>query len=183
MANITEILGTDSVSSSRPVINSNFELLNDELASITALLDPTTSTLTNVVSVSTGELAVTGAATITTAEATFNVDSTFTGAIKMGGKIVKNGTVGSFAVPSTAYAPASIAAGTYFVDGNFTIPTGLEGQEVTIVCKTTSLNIIPGPGVDLTVTSITLAGQNATVTLRCFNNRWFVISSYNATIL
>jgi len=183
MANITEILGTDSVSSSRPVINSNFELLNDELASITALLDPTTSTLSNVASVSTGELSVTGAATITTAEATFNVDSTFTGAIKMGGKIIKNGTVGSFAVPSTDYVPGSIAAGTYFIDGNFTIPTGLEGQEVTFVCKTTSLDIIPGPGVDLTVTSITLAGQNATVTLRCFNNRWFVISSYNATIL
>ena len=45
MANITEILGTDSVSSSRPTINNNFELLNDELASVTALLNPTTSVL------------------------------------------------------------------------------------------------------------------------------------------
>lgn len=182
MANITEILGTDSVSSSRPVINSNFELLNDELASITALLDPTTSTLSNVTSVATGELTVTGAATITATATTFSVDATFNAAIKMGEKIVKSGTVGSAAIPSTDYAPFSIAAGTYFVDGNFTIPAGLEGQEVTIICKTTSLNILPAAGVSLAVTSILLAGQNATVTLRCFNNTWFVISSYNATI-
>lgn len=182
MANITEILGTDSVSSSRPVINSNFELLNDELASITALLDPTTSTLSNVTSVATDELSVTGAATITATAATFSVDATFNAAIKMGEKIVKSGTVGSAAIPSTDYAPASIAAGTYFVDGNFTIPAGLEGQEVTIICKTTSLNILAAAGVSLAVTSILLAGQNATVTLRCFNNTWFVISSYNATI-
>lgn len=182
MANITEILGTDSVSSSRPVINSNFELLNDELASITALLDPTTSTLSNVTSVATGELTVTGAATITTAAATFSVDATFNAAIKMGEKIVKSGTVGSAAIPSTDYDPVSIAAGTYFVDGNFEIPGGPEGQEVTIICKTTSLNVLAGAGASLAVTSILLAGQNATVTLRCFNNTWFVISSYNATI-
>lgn len=183
MANITEILGTDSVSSSRPVINSNFELLNDELASITALLDPTTSTLSNVTSVATGELTVTGAATITTAAATFSVDATFNAAIKMGEKIIKSGTVGSAAIPSTDYTPSpNLVAGTYFVDGNFTIPAGLEGQEVTIICKTTSLNVLAGAGASLAVTSILLAGQNATVTLRCFNNTWFVISSYNATI-
>ena len=58
MANITEILGTDSVSSSRPIINSNFELLNDELASVTALLNPTTLTLSGLASVSTSSLTV-----------------------------------------------------------------------------------------------------------------------------
>ena len=90
MANITEILGTDSVSSSRPVINSNFELLNDELSSITALLDPTTATLTNVASVSAGALQLTSGgssiASINTTEAAFEVDSTFNGALKIGGK-------------------------------------------------------------------------------------------------
>ena len=58
MANITEILGTDSVSSSRPIINSNFELLNDELASVTALLNPTTSALSGASKVTTAELLV-----------------------------------------------------------------------------------------------------------------------------
>ena len=56
MANITEILGTDSVSASRPVINTNFELLNDEIASIMAYLDPTTGILSGVINVTTQEL-------------------------------------------------------------------------------------------------------------------------------
>ena len=58
MANITEILGTDSVSSSRPTINSNFELLNDELASVIALLNPTTSVLSGLTSATTSALTV-----------------------------------------------------------------------------------------------------------------------------
>ena len=58
MANITEILGTDSVSSSRPTINSNFELLNDELASVIALLNPTTSVLSGLTSATTNALTV-----------------------------------------------------------------------------------------------------------------------------
>ena len=139
MANITEILGTDSVSSSRPVINSNFELLNDELSSITALLDPTTQTLSNVASVSAGELSLTSGgssiASINTTEATFEVDTTFNGAFKVGGKLIKNGVVGSFATPSIDNAPVSIEASTYFVANTFTLPEGEEGQgnqEVTI---------------------------------------------------
>ena len=58
MANITEILGTDSVSSSRPTINNNFELLNDELASVTALLNPTTSVLSGVSNITTSAITV-----------------------------------------------------------------------------------------------------------------------------
>ena len=48
MANITEILGTDSLSSSRITINGNFSSLNNELADVTTLLDTTTSTITNL---------------------------------------------------------------------------------------------------------------------------------------
>ena len=58
MANITEILGTDSVSSSRPVINSNFELLNDELASVLALLNPTTGVLSGLTSANSQQLSI-----------------------------------------------------------------------------------------------------------------------------
>ena len=64
MANITEILGTDSVSSSRPVINSNFELLNDELASVTGLLDPTTAVLAGLTNATSQELNVVNGSTL-----------------------------------------------------------------------------------------------------------------------
>lgn len=190
MANITEILGTDSVSSSRPVINSNFELLNDEIASITALLDPSTSTLSNVNSVASKALSLasggTNIATINLTEAAFFVESSFSEKLSIGGKLVKNGVVGSASVPSTNYAPTSIAATTYFVDNTFTLPTGDEGQEVTIINRSASaINVQAGVGVSLGVTSIELAGaptSNANVTLRCFNNVWYVIGSYSATI-
>mgnify|MGYP001024480655 FL=1 len=190
MANITEILGTDSVSSSRPVINSNFELLNDELSSITALLDPTTATLTNVASVSAGALLLTSGgssiASINTTEAAFEVDSTFNGALKIGGKLIKTGIVGSYDTPTTNNSPVSIEASTYFVSSTFTLPAAAEGQEVTIISRNASdINVQAAAAVDLGVTSIVLQGAplvNASVTLRCFNNRWFVISSYGATI-
>ena len=191
MANITEILGTDSVSSSRPVINSNFELLNDEMASITALLDPTTSTLSNVASISTSALTLTSGGTtiasITSAAASFSVATTFTGDLKIGGTLIKNGIVGSYGVPSAVQAPVALTAATYFVESSFTLPAAsAEGQEVTIINRSASaIEIQAAVGVTLSVTSIQLGGAptvNATVTLRCSENRWFVIGSYGATI-
>lgn len=191
MANITEILGTDSVSSSRPVINSNFELLNDEMASITALLDPTTSTLSNVASISTSALTLTAGGTaiasITSAAASFSVATTFSGDLKIGGKLIKNGIVGSYDTPTSTVAPVTITGTTYFVENNFTLPAGsAEGQEVTIINRSASAVVIQAAAtVSLSVTSITLPAlvPNATVTLRCFENRWFVIGSYGATIV
>ena len=190
MANITEILGTDSVSLSRPVINSNFELLNDELASITSLLDPNTSTLTNVESIDTKALTITSNSTtianITSSSALFNVAATFSDDLNVGGRLFKNGIVGSSTVPTTVTAPLKITATTYFVDNNFTLPTAPEGQEVTIINKSAAvISILTAVGVDLSVSSIQLDGAptvNATVTLRCFENRWYVIGSYGTTI-
>lgn len=187
MANITEILGTDSVSASRPVINTNFELLNDELASIMAYLDPTTGILSGVINVTTQELNITAGgssiATINSSGASFDVDSTFNGAIIMDGKIVKSSAVGSPASATTNNAPTSIAAGTYFVNANFTIPVGDEGQEVTLInVGSNSISVIAAAGASLAATSIALDGANSTVTLRCFNNTWYVVGSHIATI-
>jgi hypothetical protein len=188
MANITEILGTDSVSSSRPVINNNFELLNDDIAAITALLDPTTATLSGLTGLSTQALTVAaGGSTLATVNAngaTLEVDTTFNGALVVDGKLVKSGVVGSAAVPSTNYAPTSIAASTYFVDNAFTVPAGDDGQEFTLINRASgSIAVNAAVGASLAVTSIALDGANSTVTLRCFNNVWYVISSYAATIL
>ena len=191
MANITEILGTDSVSSSRPVINSNFELLNDETASITALLDPTTSTLQSVGLSSISSITlVDGAsiASIASGGATFEVDTTFNGALNIGGSLIKNGIVGSPAIPTAQNNPASISASTYFVGNSttFTLPAGEEGQEVTLINKNSAaVTIQVAIGAALGVTSIELQGApviNSSVTLRCFAATWYVIGSYSATI-
>lgn len=187
MANITEILGTDSVSSSRPIINSNFELLNDELASVISLLNPTTLTLEGLGSVTTENLIISQAGvnllSVSNLGATFSTATTFGSSVSLGGSLIKSGVLGSKDAPTTQVTPTSIEAITYFVDVNFTLPEAVDGQEVTIInVDSDSKSILPGANVDLAAGSITLDGINSTVTLRCFSNTWYVISSQAATV-
>ena len=186
MANITEILGTDSVSASRPLINSNFELLNDELASVTALLNPTTLSLTGLASISTSTLSVTQGGVnlllVNSLGATFDTAATFASSAKLGGTLIKSGVLGTFAVPTTQATPSSITAITYIVNSNFTLPEAVDGQELTVInAIASSISLLASTGVSLGASSIALAGLNSTVTLRCFNNTWYVISSYDTT--
>jgi hypothetical protein len=187
MANITEILGTDSVSSSRPIINSNFELLNDELASVIALLNPTTFALSGLASISTTSLIVfngsTQALQVNNNAATFGVDSIFNKAAKLNGTLVKSSVIGSVAVPTLVSAPTSITAITYFVNANFTLPEAVDGSEVTIINTVLAAKTVTaGTGALLGAGSIILNNLNSTVTLRCFNDVWYVIASHAATI-
>ena len=184
MANITEILGTDSVSASRPLINSNFELLNDELASVTALLNPTTLSLSGLASISTSTLSVTQGGVnlllVNSLGATFDTAVTFASSAKLGGTLIKSGALGTFAVPTTQVTPSSITAITYIVSSNFTLPEAVDGQELTVInANDNSISLLTSNGVSLGAGSIALAGLNSTVTLRCFNNTWYVISSYD----
>ena len=188
MANLTEILGTDSVSSSRPTINSNFELLNDELTSVVTLLNPTTLTLTGLNSITSQALTlVNGNASILTASVsgvTFGQAATFNSNVSFGGKIIKSGAVGTPTTPTTSLTPATLDKGTYFVNGDFTLVSGDDGQEVTVInVGTTDVNILVN-NTAIGATSIVMAAdKNSTVTLRCFENIWFVISQHECTIL
>jgi|TARA_B110000908_G_scaffold39724_1_gene48010 hypothetical protein len=187
MANITEILGTDSVSASRPIINSNFELLNDELASVTALLNPTTLTLSGLASVSTSALIVTSAngnlLQVNSLGAVFNTATTFSQSAKFGGTLIKSGVLGSAAVATTQVSGA-ITAITYFVDANFSVPEAVDGVEITVINQgSTTRSILTATGASLGATSIALTGLNSTVTMRCFDDKWYVISSHNTTIV
>ena len=48
---ITTILGTDSLASSRLTINSNFSALKSAVDAVTALLDPTTYSISGIKSI------------------------------------------------------------------------------------------------------------------------------------
>ena len=114
MANITEILGTDSVSSSRPIINTNFEVLNDELASVIALLNPTTQVLSGVSNITTAAITVSqnnlNLLQINGNGGVINTDFTFNNAIAMGGKVIKSGVVGTNVAPTATLSPTTIEA-------------------------------------------------------------------------
>jgi hypothetical protein len=184
MANITQILGTDSISSSRPVINSNFQLVNDDIADLQALLDPTNATIQNISSATVAALTVlngtTNIATFTTSGIDLDVDVEFAARTTMAGEIVKSGVEGSAVSPTTTTSPDSLAESAYFVNTNFNLPEeGIEGQEVTIINVSTSAVTI---GVQAGAAIGSLDGQNSTVTLRYIGTVWYVISSHAATI-
>jgi hypothetical protein len=187
MANITEILGTDSVSSSRPTINSNFELLNDELASVTALLNPVTGVLSGLTSATAQQLSIVDGTTlfvVNTNGATVATAATFSSSINLGGSIIKSGVVGSATNAATNDAPSVLDKGTYFIDTNFVVPVGVDGQEVTFISvASASLSLGANTGASLQATSITLDAVNSTVTLRSFDAKWYVVASHKATIV
>ena len=187
MANITEILGTDSLSSSRPVINSNFQLLNDDIADIQELIDPNNSTIQNISSATVESLTVvnntTNIASFNTNGINLDVNVVVSRRINMGAEIVKTGIVGSASAPTATNTPTSLTGSTYFINGNFTLPVGISGQEVTLInVDTDDVTISALAGIALGANSISLDGQNSTVTLRFINNIWYVIASYAATI-
>ena len=51
---VTNILGTDSLTASRPIINDNFNILKDEINAIEAYIDPDAGTIDGLVSLQTG---------------------------------------------------------------------------------------------------------------------------------
>ncbi len=187
MANLTEILGTDSVSSSRPTINTNFELLNDELTSVVTLLNPTTLTLSGINNITSQALnVVNGNTSVLTASVsgiTFGQAATFGSNVSLGGKIIKSGAVGTPTTPTTNLSPATIDKGTYFVNGDFTLISGDDGQEVTIINVSSSdVNILTNQTAIGATAIILKADKNSTVTLRCFENTWYIVSSHECTI-
>jgi hypothetical protein len=194
MANITEILGTDSLSSSRLTINSNFTALNDEIADITSLVDPVTSTITGIDSISAESINLSylqgGSSSpilsIDSTGAVFSVATDFAEGVDVQNKLQKSGVVGAGGSGNgtTVGAPASIDVSTYFSGVALTLPVGAEGQEVTIISTASApIAITAGTGVSLGATSISLDDLNSSVTVRFFssNNTWYVISSHAAT--
>jgi len=186
MANITEILGTDSLSSSRPVINSNFQLLNDDIADIQALVDPVNSTIQNVNSATFQSLTILANNTIasfTSNGITMEQDVEMTAKTTIAGQLVKSGIDGSDTNPSGAsgVTSANLTESTYLIDTDFTLPEGnSDGQEVTFInVGSSSVEVV---STYLSVNSLFLDNKNSTVTLRYIGSNWYVISSYAATI-
>ena len=187
MATISLIQGTDSLSSSRITLNDNFTAINDEVGTVTALLDPTTANITGISSIATTELNVAAGASaiFTTALNTLATVTTTTGILNINAGI----TYKSVAIGTVMPAVTSFAHSTYIVDATTaTLPITLnqanEGQEITILASggivTADIANIAG-----VVTSASIA-QDGTLTLRWVGTsagKWYVVSSFLATIV
>lgn len=176
---VIEILGTDSLSSSRITLNSNFTSLEDEVTELKGYLDPTAATLSGV-TVSTSQLSVTGGTVINASSATIGVATTFSSNATLGASIIKSGISGTSGAGLTTL-PATLAHSTYFVDATSLIALAVStvvGQEITLIAAVAgSIDATNVAG----ATSIGLA-LNGTLTLRSDGANWYIVSSYGATI-
>lgn len=193
MANITEILGTDSISGSRKTINDNFNLLNEQLVNLTDFLDPDNSIL-DINTINTEELNISKTQSGNTqAIADFNgnrikfsIDLRSESDTELQKSVIKSGKRGTISNPVQSLQSSDLNVSTIMTDSNLDIPAGNKvGHEVTFIFIGTS-NFI-----DLTSTSAALAttgdirlnGKDATVTLRWLNDgsqlKWFVIGGHN----
>ena len=185
MATISLIQGTDSLSSSRITLNDNFTAINDEVGTVTALLDPTTANITGISSIATTELNVAAGASaiFTTALNTLATVTTTTGILNINAGI----TYKSVAIGTAMPAVTSFAHSTYIVDATTASPITLnqpnEGQEITIIADGGAV-IIANANVDIAgvVTSVSIA-QYGTLTVRWVGSKWYVVGSFLATIV
>lgn len=176
---VTEILGTDSLSSSRITLNDNFTSLEDEITNLKGYLDPTAGTLSGV-SVSTSQLGVDGGTLLNSTSATIGVATTINASAGFGAGIIKSGVDGSAASPITTL-PAAFAHSTYFIDptnGLTLQTTATDGAEITLISTASgTVDGTFGGG-----TQATFGEANQALTLRSFNQVWYVISAVGCSV-
>lgn len=179
MASITTLLATDSLASSRIVLNDNFAALNDELSDIAGLLDVSAQTLTLTGSISGGSLALANVLTANSAGINAAVPFTAEAAV-----ILEEGFRHSIVSPATAM-PTTYTATTYVLDGtqlsNVQIQPGNAGQEVTFIAEGADILVNMANSSIAGATGITIL-QNGTLTLRYVGSFWYIISDVNCTI-
>lgn len=189
MASITTILGTDSVSSSRIVINNNFAALNSELADIAALFDTNAQTLTLTGLVTGGTLKVNNGTIdtfkVNNADAEVNVPTTFNQDLIIGNALIHSVYYNATTLPAAnAYVYT-----TYILDATapaFASPVTLaaadNGQEITLIANGGTIDIAT---TDIAgITAPIVIADAGSITLRYSDdlNVFFVISSSNCTV-
>ena len=195
MASITTILGTDSVSSSRIVINNNFGALNTELGQIAAVLNTSAQTLSLTGQVIAGTLVVNNGTIdtfkVTTTELIANVESTFNQKAFFNKGFVSAIENGITSLPTTGYDAA-----TYILDAahvNFStpvlLPDAVEGQQLTFIVS--GIPTIVGTVLPLVVSfdpanisgpSVIEVGAKGTITFVFDGTEFHVVSAMNATV-
>jgi hypothetical protein len=189
MASITTILGTDSVSSSRIVLNNNFSALNAELADIAALFNTTNQTLTLTGLITGGTLAINNGTIdsfkVNNADADVNVPINFNQDV-----IINNGLMHSVYYNAATLPPANAYEyTTYVLDASapaFASPVALapadQGQEVTFIANGGSINI-DNTNIAGTTANVEIF-DTGSLTLRWIDDLsfFFIVSSSNCDI-
>lgn len=184
MATITTIQGTDSLSASRVTLNDNFTAINDELITVTALLDPVTGNLTGVAAAEVDSVLVDGGSAAEFATS----GNTLTAATAVDGEITFNNAVVYDQEVITTSMPAALGfdANTYMIDSAatpITLNAGLDGQQITLIANDAAgVQFASIANIAGVTTSIDIH-QYGTLTLRYIGSSWYILGSFNATIV
>lgn len=189
MANITTILGTDSVSSSRIVINNNFAALNNELADIAALFNTTTQVLTLTGLITGGTLKINNGTIdtfkVNNADAVINVPITFNQDVIIGKALIHSVYYNATSLPAAnAYDFTTYvldASATAF-DNPVTLAAADNGQEITLIANGGTIDISQA-GIASVTNDISIS-DGGSVTLRYIDDlNLFVVTSFvNAVV-
>lgn len=186
MANITTLLGTDSLSSSRIVINDNFTAVNDQIEDVASLLDVNTQTLELTGNVNAAGISLASGGTnrfiVNASGITLGLETTIGDTL-----ILNNGLIHSVTESAITTMPSSYNFTTYFIDATATeiatganiVEAGNEGQEITLIAE--SGDVIISTENIAGATSLTIKDKG-TLTIRWHANAWYIISSFNCTI-
>lgn len=189
MASITTILGTDSVSSSRIVINNNFAALNNELADIAALFNTTTQVLTLTGLITGGTLKINNGTIdtfkVNNADAVINVPITFNQDVIIGKALIHSVYYNATSLPAAnAYDFTTYvldASATAF-DNPVTLAAADNGQEITLIANGGTIDISQA-GIASVTNDISIS-DGGSVTLRYIDDlNLFVVTSFvNAVV-
>lgn len=188
MASITTILGTDSIASSRVVLNDNFASINDQLGGFADHLDVASQTLTLTGAVNAKHLNLvdsTSLFTVNSSDIIASVPLTVEKTLELQGGLINSITGGATGSGITSMpAINDYTKSTYVLDGSVLntpniVQAGPDGQSVTFIAA----GNVEIDNTDIAgVTANIIISDNGTLTLRCFGGNWYVISYANAVV-
>lgn len=189
MASITTILGTDSVSSSRIVINNNFAALNSELADISTLFNTTSQTLTLTGLITGGTLKINNGTIdtfkVNNADASLNVPITFNQDVIIGNALLHSVYYNAITLPAAntyTYTTYVLDASAAAFDNPVTLAAADNGQEITLIANGGTIDISQN-GIASVTNDISIS-DGGSITLRYIDdlNLFFVTSFVNAVV-
>lgn len=188
MASITTILGTDSVSSSRIVINNNFVALNDELEDIATVLDTSNQSITLTGMATSASLKVrennVDHFKVENSEIVSNLPAIFNQDVTLNKGLMHSVYYNATTLPAAnAYEDTTYVLDYSVVVSPVTLAAADSGQEITLIANGGSIDIdetnIAG------VTSPIEILDHGSLTLRWIDDvsLFFVIASSNCSIV
>ena len=181
MASITTILGTDSLASSRIVLNDNFAAINDQVEDLATLLNDSTQTLTLTGNVNAAGLSLASGGSnllvVNSSDVTASVPVTLEDSLVLEGGLRHSVDAVSVMPAANAYTKSTYVLDGSVLTGANVVADGDNGQTVTFIADgaiTLDTTNIAG------ATSLAIA-DNGSVTLRYYDNSWYVVSSFLVT--